>query len=103
MQHIVTYFNQATQEEQHAFRLWLKSMLRMGPAHITFIKVDGEERVINCTLEESVAIPHEKTTDRVKKQSDEVCPVWDIDKGAWRSFRYDSITKVQFEFGVDND
>lgn len=95
MQHIATYFNQATPEEQHAFRVWIKSMLHAGPVKITFRKVSGEERVIYCTLEEGVAVPHEKTTDRIKKQNDDVCPVWDIDKGAWRSFRYDSITKVQ--------
>ena len=99
-----TYYNTWTEIERLAFRNWLPSMLRMGPVTVTFLKVDGdEERVIRCTLEEGVAIPHQKTTDRVKKPSDEVCPVWDLEKNQWRSFRYDSIVKIEFDFGVNDD
>jgi predicted DNA-binding transcriptional regulator YafY len=29
-----------------------------------------------------------------KKNNDEVLPVWDVDIGAWRSFRLDTITNV---------
>lgn len=97
MQHMINYFSEATPTEQQAFRNWLSTILREGPVKVTFIKSDGTEREMNCTLEEGVVIPHEKTTDRVKEKSDEVCPVWDIDKGAWRSFRYDSICKLNFE------
>lgn len=81
-------------EDKQAFRLWLKSILHEGPVAVTFKKKDGTERVMNCTLQESVVVPHEKTTDRIKEQNDDVCPVWDIDKSAWRSFRYDSIVQV---------
>ena len=91
------YYVNASDLEKTAFRKWLSSMLHMGPVAVTFKKKDGTERLMSCTLQEGVAIPHEKTTDRVKEKNDETCPVWDIDKGAWRSFRYDSITKVELD------
>jgi len=102
MQHLMTYYSQATPEEQHAFRIWIKSMLHQGPMTVMFRKTDGTERDMHCTLEEGVAIPHEKTTDRVKPVNDEVCPVWDIDKGAWRSFRYESVIKINIDIGVED-
>lgn len=91
-----------TNETPHTFdnkeaREWLKSMLRMGPVDVTFLKADGSERVMKCTLQEGVVVPHTKTTDRTKEVSDEVLPVWDMEKNAWRSFRLDSITQVRFD------
>lgn len=89
-------------ETPHTFdnkeaREWLKSMLQMGPVDVTFTKSDGTTRVMKCTLQEGVVVPHEKTTDRVKETNNEVLPVWDIEKSAWRSFRLDSITQVRFD------
>jgi WYL_2, Sm-like SH3 beta-barrel fold len=77
-------------------RDWLKSHLRMGPVKVTFTKKDGTERVMNCSLQEGVVVPHEKTTDRVKEDNLETLAVWDLDKSAWRSFRLDSIKSVEF-------
>ena len=68
-------------------RDWLKSHLRMGPVQVTFTKKDGTERVMNCTLQEGVVVPHENKTDRTKVENDDILAVWDIDKSAWRSFR----------------
>lgn len=96
-------FSTGTQKEQQHAREWLKGHLKAGPVKITFLKKDGSEREMNCTLQEGIVVPHEKTTDRVKQVSDEVCPVWDIDIGAWRSFRYDSITKLTFDFTVEQN
>lgn len=82
-----------TEEGRH----WLKSHMRMGPMKVTFTKKDGTERVMSCTLQEGVAVPHEKTTERVKEESLETLAVWDLDKSAWRSFRLDSIKSVRFD------
>ena len=98
-----TYYMQANAEERLAFRKWLSSMMRMGPVKVTFKKKDGTLREMNCTLEEGVVVPHEKTTDRVKQENIDVCAVWDIDKSAWRSFRYDSITQIDIEIVKEND
>ena len=77
-------------------RKWLKDMLNFGPVTVTFLKKDGSERVMNCTLAESLVKDYEKKTDRVKTVSEETCPVFDIDKQEWRSFRYDSVITVEF-------
>lgn len=96
-----TYYTKSDDVQRAAFRKWLKDMLHIGPVKVYFLKKDGTVRNMNCTLEESVVVPHEKTTDRVKEQNDEVCPVWDLEKKAWRSFRYDTIMKIELEIAVD--
>jgi len=48
-----------------------------------------------CTLKSDIVVPHEKKTDRVKVVSEDVLAVWDCEKNAWRSFRYDSIIEAQ--------
>lgn len=90
----MTYYSQASETERVAMRKWMSSMLKMGPVKVTFKKQDGTLREMNCTLQEGVVVPHQKTTERVKQENLDVCAVWDIDKSAWRSFRYDSITQI---------
>lgn len=80
-------------------RDWLISHLKYGPVDVTFTKKDGTERTMKCTLKEELMLPYEKKTDRVKEISTEVLPVYDLDKESWRSFRLDSITRV--EFGIE--
>lgn len=77
-------------------RDWLVSHLKYGPVDITFTKKDGTERTMKCTLKEELMLPYEKKTDRVKEVSKDVLPVYDLEKESWRSFRLDSITKVEF-------
>jgi hypothetical protein len=79
-----------------AGREWLVSMLRQQVVDVTFTKRDGSERVMKCTLQEGVAIPHEKTTERVKEVSQNIVPVWDVESSAWRSFRLDTIKHISF-------
>lgn len=97
LNHDKTYYTQADETQRAEFRDWLKGMLHTGPVQVTFQKQDGEKRVMNCTLSESIAVPHVKTTERIKEVNLEVCPVWDIDKGAWRSFKYESVTQIDME------
>lgn len=92
-----TYYSKASDTERAEMRKWMSSMLRMGSVKVTFQKKDGSLREMNCTLQDGVVVPHEKTTERVKQENQEVCAVWDIDKGAWRSFRYDSITQIDID------
>lgn len=74
----------------------LQALLRQGTATITFTKKDGTERVMKCTLQEGVVVPHEKTTDRVKEPKDDILPVWDIEANAWRSVTIPNIKTVEF-------
>lgn len=75
----------------------LKNLLKTNVMVVTFNKVNGEKRIMNCTLREDV-LP-EVTSDSTRKKSDNVLSVWDVDRSDWRSFRYDSVTS--FQIGED--
>ena len=66
---------------------------------INFTKVNGEERVMNCTLNETL-LPEAITSDSEKKENLDVIAVWDTDKDAWRSFRVDSVNYIKIVEGV---
>ena len=66
--------------------------LQKQTMRITFTKVNGEERIMDCTLQEHM-IPLTDVNNR--KENEEVLPVFDINKGEWRSFRLDSITNIE--------
>lgn len=70
----------------------LVEILRTNVAVVTFTKVNGEKRIMKCTLSPDV-LPELKGSNH--KKNLEVLPVWDVDKQAWRSFRLDSIEKVE--------
>ena len=93
-----SYYQTLSEEEREDLRDWLKNILHQTDAvEVTFQKKDGTNRIMNCTLKEGIVVPYERLTDDVKKVNHEVCPVWDIDINEWRSFRYESITKISFE------
>ena len=68
--------------------------LHASNVNVTFTKVNGEMRVMKCTLQENVVPAFE--SKGVKKENDNVLSVWDLDKSAWRSFRVDSVKSVEF-------
>jgi hypothetical protein len=69
----------------------LKQKLHNGIVRVTFTKVNGEERIMDCTLMESLIPSTDLHEGSARKHSDEVQPVWDTEKAAWRSFRIDSV------------
>ncbi len=73
--------------------------LQKKAMRVTFTKVNGEERVMDCTLQENL-VP--ETSESNRKQNEEVLPVFDINKGGWRSFRMDSITNIEVLQYQDN-
>jgi len=78
---------------------WLIGLLRSEIVQLTFTKKDGTERIMKCTLAEQ-KIPAEnapKGTERAK--SDETVAVFDLENNGWRSFRWDSLTNIEFELG----
>ena len=78
---------------------WLKSLLREAPITVTFTKKDGSERAMYCTLLED-KIPTEKAPKGTgKKENFDSLAVFDLEKEEWRSFRWDSITKIEFGLG----
>ena len=70
--------------------------LKTGIYIVTFTKVDGEQRVMPCTLHEThTPLVESKGT---KKANDNIVNVWCIDKQDWRSFRVDSVTDIAEAF-----
>lgn len=94
----VNYYVNADDAERELFRDWMRGVLREHEAKVEFTKADGETRVMTCTLSESI-IPKQvnKTTER--KPNPDVCVVWDVNKNAWRSFRWDRMKRIEFTLG----
>jgi hypothetical protein len=78
--------------------------LKTNVCAVTFTKVNGEVRVMPCTLREDLVPKYErkkpvvesKETIKVKETSPTLS-VWCTDKGAWRSFRVDSVTNLEIQ------
>lgn len=81
-----------------AMREDLKNSLRAKVGTVTFTKQNGDERIMRCTLQESVLPPQTELEESIQKKGPtDSLAVWDLEKNAWRSFRYDSVISVQFE------
>jgi len=75
----------------------LINLLQKEVIEVTFNKLDGDERVMPCTLIESF-FPDPKK-DAAQK-NDKVVAVWAIESKGFRSFRYDRVTGVRvLEYG----
>ena len=77
----------------------LMEMLRKEVVEVTFLKLDGDERKMPCTLMPSLLPAATKddpmTQKKVREISDKVVAVWAIESKGFRSFRYDRVTKVE--------
>jgi len=66
---------------------------------VTFEKADGTNRVMHSTLHSSyLPVPTEdvkEKKERVKNEDPNLFVVWDIDKEAWRSFKYDAVKETE--------
>ena len=77
----------------------LMEMLRKEVVEVTFLKLDGDERKMPCTLIPSFLPAATKddpmTQKKVREISDKVVAVWAVESKGFRSFRYDRVTKVE--------
>ena len=76
----------------------LEQKLRTQIMEVTFNKVNGDERVMTCTLQEGV-IPAATKKDplslkKIREVNPEVVSVWDTNATGWRSFRVANVTDV---------
>ncbi len=74
------------------------SNLKTGEVIVTFTKVNGDKRVMTCTLNETVMPPAKKdeplTQKKVREINPEVCSVWDVNAQGWRAFRWDNVIGI---------
>jgi hypothetical protein len=66
--------------------------LKKHECTVTFTKVNGETRVMPCTLKEDIVptVEHKGT----KKPNEAVVSAWCLDKREWRSFRVDNVVDL---------
>lgn len=71
------------------------SRLQQGVLTVTFEKVDGTERVMNCTLHPQY-LPEEyrDKAPMLTETAPQTVAVWDVEVSGWRSFRLDTIKSV---------
>ena len=102
------------------FKDYTDTLLSRGIVVVEFTKVDGTNRKMVCSTSRSVIpteafvndtekvepLPHQQrklyTTEVIKPEdkpkritNPNVCVVWDFEKEAWRSFRYDSVIEIK--------
>ena len=74
--------------------------LKTAIVDIEFVKKDGSTRFMTCTLREE-SLPAQKDIEQAineKAPNNDVLAVFDTHAQGWRSFRWDSLKKVN---GVD--
>jgi len=74
----------------------LIDMLRHNLVTVTFTKVNGDERVMTCTLI-SEYIPNAPITNGktvIKETSSNTISVWDVNASGWRSFRVENVKSI---------
>lgn len=73
--------------------------LRHYVIEVSFTKVNGENRIMRCTLRPDL-LPEDyaEHADREKEfhaSNPDTITVWDVQKGGWRSFHISSVIYVQ--------
>ena len=76
----------------------LKLQLEQNVLVVDFTKLNGDKRVMTCTLREDMKPKATKkdpiSQEKVRKVSDAVVSVWDLNAKGWRSFRYERVNAV---------
>ena len=106
-----THYQEADDVNKAIIRDWIKSLLQKSTITVTFVKADGTDREMLCTLNWD-HIPVDKvpkaaptgsidgliTESKTRKEPDpHSLRVFDLEKQEWRSFRFDRLKKVTAE------
>ena len=82
-------------KDDEFIRSELQTQLRGEILEVTFTKVNGDKRVMNCTLMEAILPTNISENKSDKKVNETILSVWDVDAKGWRSFRMDTVTRVR--------
>jgi hypothetical protein len=73
--------------------------LREHVMEVSFTKVNGDNRIMRCTLRKDLLPPTyiaEETKEKTfHKENPDVIAAWDVQANGWRSFRIDSVSYLQ--------
>mgnify|MGYP001301562393 CR=1 FL=1 len=101
-----TMYQESDEVNRAIFRDWIRSLLQTQEVTITFLKADGAEREMLCTLNHDKIqwTPSTKPVTegaKERKKSDESLSVWDVNKKEWRSFRFDRLKKIHVDLNFE--
>ena len=111
-----TAYQESDETGRHIFRDWVRGLLNVAEITVTFVKADGTLRDMRCTLDQYRIPPQPPRAEKpakeapvdglrqhgflgeakevTKPEESHTQKVFDLDAGAWRSFRYDRLKKV---------
>jgi len=93
-------YQQLSEPDREIMRTWLHGLLVSQTITVDFTKADGTARTMRCTLHPDqlpvVPIVEGKKTAVPDTHS---LRVFDVEKQAWRSFRFDRIQEIKFDLG----
>jgi hypothetical protein len=102
-----TQYQEADDTGKAVIRDWVRSLLQKDEITVTFVKADGTDREMRCTLNPEKLPPAPVASGPVdgivkesrerKKPDEHSLRVYDLDKSEWRSFRFDRLKKVTTE------
>ena len=105
-----TQYQEADDVNKAIIRDWIKSLLKLSEITVTFVKADGTDREMLCTLNwdfipSAAIITPSSPVDGIVKESKKPrklpdphsLRVFDLEKQEWRSFRFDRLKKVTTE------
>jgi hypothetical protein len=80
----------------------MKDSLHKGICKVVFTKKNVDERIMHCTLQESMLPEQIDIEEQIqkKKPNPDVLAVWDVEAKGWRSFRWDTIKDFSTEFNL---
>jgi hypothetical protein len=110
-----TAYQEADDTNRTIMRDWVRSLLQKQPITVTFVKADGTDREMRCTLnpEELPAIAvqtgpvdgivseSKKPRKDPKEPDPAVIKVYDLEAKSWRSFRMDRMKKITAELNFN--
>jgi len=100
MQNTVTDGNESTVQDTIAALKGIPTeealtrMLKEQILKVTFLKLDGDQRIMTCTKSMDY-IPENKRPTSTKASKPGTINVWDLIADDWRSFRYDRVQAVE--------
>jgi hypothetical protein len=108
-----TVYQEADETGRKMFRDWVRGLLNVAEITVTFVKADGTLRDMRCTLDQDRMPPQPPRAEKPAKElpvdglrqnsflgenkapeENHTQKVFDLDAGAWRSFRDDRLKKV---------
>jgi hypothetical protein len=105
-----TAYQEADDANRTIMRDWVRSLLQKQPITVTFVKADGTDREMRCTLNpeelpevvptgpvDGIVSESKKPRKDPKEPDPAVIKVYDLEAKSWRSFRMDRLKKITAE------